>query len=173
MRDWLGPPKGCGATAGPGLFPPHRISVTKFSPSEDNGPRGRFRAARGPGDGLVMFPTDILLLIPLMAAGILSRLSLPPQSRRGYRTLWLSAREEPLTPSTDGLMTPPEPDTLSPRERALHSRGRTRRGLGRLQEAPLHPGPLSCSLLHRQVRRRQFLPEWDRHSCLSPSPLRC
>jgi len=45
-------------------------------------PRRRSRAARGPGDGLVMFPTDILLLILLIAAGILSRLSLPPQSRR-------------------------------------------------------------------------------------------
>ncbi len=48
----------------------------------DNGPRRRVREARGPGDGLVTFPMDILLLILLIAARILSRLSLPPQSRR-------------------------------------------------------------------------------------------
>ena len=53
------------------------------SPWGDNGPRRRFREAGGPGNGLDMFPTDILLLILLLAAGILSRLSLPPQSRRG------------------------------------------------------------------------------------------
>jgi len=53
------------------------------SPWGDNGPRRRFREARGPGDGLVTFPMDILLLILLIAARILSRLSLPPQSRRG------------------------------------------------------------------------------------------
>jgi len=40
---------------------------------------------------------DILLLILLMAARILSRLSVPPQSRRGYQPTWLSAREKPLT----------------------------------------------------------------------------
>jgi hypothetical protein len=48
----------------------------------DNGPRGRVREARGPGDGLVICPIDILSLILLIAARILSRLSVPPQLRR-------------------------------------------------------------------------------------------
>jgi hypothetical protein len=37
---------------------------------------------RGPGEGLVPFHTDILALIPLIAAGILAYLSLPPHMRR-------------------------------------------------------------------------------------------
>jgi hypothetical protein len=49
----------------------------------DNGPRRRVREARGPGNGLVPFPIDILSLILLIAARILACLSLPPQSRRG------------------------------------------------------------------------------------------
>ena len=53
------------------------------SPWGDNGPRGRVREAGGPGDGLVTFPIDILSLILLIAARILSRLSVPPHSRRG------------------------------------------------------------------------------------------
>ncbi len=70
----------------------HRLS--RFVPSTqnfghkalslgDNGPRGRVREAGGPGDGLDIFPMDILSLILLIAARILSRLSVPPQSRRG------------------------------------------------------------------------------------------
>ena len=55
----------------------------KPSPWGESGPRRRVREARGPGDGLVPFPMDILSLILLIAARILSRLSLPPQSRRG------------------------------------------------------------------------------------------
>ena len=78
----MGPPNGCGATACPGLFPPYGISVTKPSPWGDNSPRGRVREAGGPGDALVPFPIDILSLILLIAAGILSRLSLPPHMRR-------------------------------------------------------------------------------------------
>ncbi len=51
------------------------------SPEADNGPRARVRDARGPGNGLVPFPVDILSLILLIAARILACLSLPPQSR--------------------------------------------------------------------------------------------
>ena len=64
-------------------FSPHKISVKKPSPWGEDGPRRRVRAAGGPGDGLVTFPIDILSLILLIAARILSRLSVPPQSRRG------------------------------------------------------------------------------------------
>jgi hypothetical protein len=52
------------------------------SPWADNGPRARVREAGGPGDRLVPFPMDILSLILLIAARILSRLSVPPQLRR-------------------------------------------------------------------------------------------
>jgi hypothetical protein len=52
------------------------------SPWADNGPRARVREARGPGDGLVPFPIDILSLILLIETRILSRLSLAPHMRR-------------------------------------------------------------------------------------------
>ena len=52
------------------------------SPWADNSPRGRVREVRGPGDGLDTFAIDILSLILLIAARILSRLSLPPHMRR-------------------------------------------------------------------------------------------
>jgi hypothetical protein len=67
------------------------------SPWADNGPRGRLRESRGPGDRLVPFPIDILSLVLLIAAGILSRLSLPPQLPRIEQTFLFWAREKPLT----------------------------------------------------------------------------
>ena len=77
-----------------------------------------------------------------------------------------SRRGKNPSPVTLRLMTPPEPDSLCPRERALPQSGR----------ALLDPGSLPCSLRHTQACRcylRPFLQEWDRHSCLSPSPLQC
>jgi len=77
------PRSGSRAAAFAFSFSPRKISVKKpFLWGEDE-PRGRVREAGGPGDGLVMFPMDILLLILLIAARILSRFSVPPQSRRG------------------------------------------------------------------------------------------
>ena len=64
------------------VFAAHDLGQEALSLGE-NGPRRRVREADGPGEGLVMFPIDIFPLILLIAAGILSRLSLPPQSRRG------------------------------------------------------------------------------------------